>query len=246
MNSRNLLLTIRYVGTRYHGFQVQQNALSVCQVFQDSVERLFGARLDVKGCSRTDAGVHANRYCISMRTDSAIPCDKIPLALNCYLPEDIAVTDCREVPEDFHARYSATGKEYLYKLHNSRIRDPFSTDLAYRWGYPIDADILHREAQAFVGKHDFASFQAAGTDVEDTVREITHFSVKREGEMVYFLVRGDGFLYKMVRIMAGTLLQIAAGKLPWGYIPQIIEAKDRTRAGKTAPACGLYLNRVFY
>lgn len=246
VGERNLLITLRFHGSRYHGFQVQQNALSVCEVFQDGLEQLFGQRLDVKGCSRTDAGVHANQYCLNFRTEKTIPCDKIVLALNRYLPEDIAVTSCREVSPDFHARYSATGKEYVYKLHNSRIRDPFSPNLVYRWGYHLEEAMLSRQAQDLVGTHDFAAFQAAGSDVEDTVRTIESFTVTREGELVLFTVRGDGFLYKMVRIMVGTLLQIAAGKLPEGCIPSILDSKDRSQAGKTAPACGLYLNRVFY
>ena len=243
---RNLLFDLRFAGTRYHGFQVQKNALSVCTVFQDALEEVFGARHDVKGCSRTDAGVHANQYCVSMRTPSLIPCEKIIFALNRYLPDDVAVTGCREVPPEFHARYSATGKEYLYRLHNSRVRDPFSVNLAYRLGCPLDAELLDAQAQAFVGRHDFAAFQAKGGGVEDTLRTITSFSVRRDGEYVLFVVRGDGFLYKMVRIMVGTLLHIAAGRLPAGCIPGIIEGRDRAAAGKTAPACGLYLNRVFY
>ncbi len=243
---RNLLLTLRFVGTRYHGFQVQKNARSVCAVFQDGVEQVMGARLDVKGCSRTDAGVHAAMYCLSMEVEKPIPCDKLVLALNRYLPEDVAVTHCREVDFDFHARYSSTGKEYVYKLLNSRVRDPFSTDLVYRWGYPLEVEMLHRQARDLVGRHDFAAFQAAGSDVADTVRTIHSFGVERQGDLVLFTVRGDGFLYKMVRIMVGTLMNIGAGRLPQGCLPRILESRSRQQAGKTAPACGLYLNRVFY
>jgi tRNA pseudouridine38-40 synthase len=243
---RNLLFTMRFEGTRYHGFQVQRNALGVCEVFQDAVERVFGVRHDVKGCSRTDTGVHAAGYCVSMKTCSAIACDKIPLALNMHLPEDIAVISCEDVPRDFHARYSATGKEYIYNLHNSRIRDPFSANFCYRMSYPLDALLLDREAKGFLGTHDFAAFQAKGGDVADTVRTVTGFTVAREGETVRFAVKGDGFLYKMVRIMVGTLINIGTGKLVEGSIPDIIKSRDRSRAGKTAPACGLILNRVFY
>ncbi len=243
---RNLLLTLRFVGTRYHGFQVQKNAISVCEVFQDAVQKALGCRPDVKGCSRTDAGVHANMYCASMRLENSIPCERLVFALNSRLPGDIAVTACREVPAEFHARYSCTGKEYLYRLHNARVRDPFSAGLAYRWGYVIDADRLDAEAQAFAGRHDFAAFQAKGGDIADTVRTVERFCVRRDGETVLFRVKGDGFLYKMVRIMVGTLLHIAAGKLPPGCIPGIIESRERARAGKTAPACGLYLNNVYY
>ena len=246
IRERNLLLNLRFAGTNYHGFQVQANALSVCTVFQDALEHVLGERPPVKGCSRTDTGVHANKYCISFKTQSPIPCEKLVMALNAALPDDIAVAACREVADDFHARYSSTGKEYVYKLLNSRVKDPFAPNLSYRFGYTLDENLLNEQAQDFVGTHDFAAFIAKGSDIEDTVRTITHFRVERQGELLLFTVRGDGFLYKMVRIMVGTLLWIGTGRLSPGCIPSIIAGKDRARAGKTAPACGLYLNDVFY
>lgn len=243
---RNLLIEISYCGTRYHGFQVQTNAITVCEVFQDAVERLFGSRLDVKGCSRTDTGVHAKSYMLSMLTDSEIECRGCLYGLNRYLPHDIAVLSVREVPEDFHARYSCTGKEYVYRILNSRVKDPFSPNLAYRFGYDLDVDMLNSEAQGFVGTHDFASFQSAGSDVTDTVRTIHSFTVHREGDYVVFTVSGNGFLYNMVRILVGTLVFISMGRIDRGSIPKIIAARDRQRGGKTMPPQGLYLNRVFY
>ena len=243
---RNLLITLRFAGTKYCGFQVQANGPSVCAAFQDAAEKILGERGQVKGCSRTDARVHANKYCLSMFTARGIRPDKLLLALNAALPDDIAVTGCREVPADFHARYSASGKEYLYKLLNTRTKDPFSPRLSYRFGFPLDEGLLHAQAQDFVGKFDFAAFQAKGGDVLDTVRTIASFDVVRQGEYILFKVRGDGFLYKMVRIMVGTLIDIGRGKLPPGCIPGIVAGKDRGEAGKTAPACGLYLNDVFY
>ena len=159
---RHLLLTLRYRGTNYHGFQVQQNALSVAQVVQDAVEAVFGARLDVKGCSRTDAGVHANRFALALRTESGIPCDAVVRAMNVRLPEDIAVTGCREVPEEFHPRYSCTGKRYLYKIYNSPVRDPFLSGLALHWKYPLDENAMDAAARQFIGTHDFAAFCSAG------------------------------------------------------------------------------------
>ena len=243
---RNLLLTLRFAGTRYCGFQVQANGPSVCAAIQDALEAVLGHRPEVKGCSRTDAGVHAEKFCLSLREAGAIPCDKLILALNVHLPDDIAVTACREVPPDFHARYSATGKEYVYRLLNSRIKDPFSPNLTCRLGYTLEAPLLDGQAGDFIGAHDFAAFQAKGSGVEDTVRTITRFSVVREGELVLFTVRGDGFLYKMVRIMVGTLIDIGMGKLPPGCIPAIIAGRDRAKAGRTMPGCGLYLNDVYY
>ena len=243
---RNLLLTLCFCGTRYHGFQVQKNALSICQVVQDALETVLGQRGEVKGCSRTDTGVHARMYCLSVRTASPIACDKLVLALNRYLPEDVAVTECRPVPEEFHARYSCVGKEYVYIVHNSRARDPFSPNLAYRYGYSLDAELLNRQAQHYLGTHDFAAFASRGGDVEDTVRHISSFTVLRQGDRVLFTVCGSGFLYNMVRIMVGTLIYIQMGKIEPGSIPDILLAKNRDRAGKTMPAHGLYLNRVFY
>jgi len=243
---RNILVTLRFCGTGYHGFQVQANALSVCEVFQDALEKVLDARPDVKGCSRTDSGVHANKYCLSVKTQNPIPCDKLVSALNHHLPGDMAVLEAKDVPEGFHARYSCTGKEYIYRIHNSRIRDPFSPGLTYRFGFSLDEVMLDREAQGFVGTHDFAAFCSAGSDVEDTVRTVRSFSVTREGDTVLFTVRGDGFLYNMVRIMVGTLVFIGMGRIAAGSIPGIIASRDRNNAGKTMPAQGLYLNDVFY
>jgi tRNA pseudouridine38-40 synthase len=243
---RNLKITIAFCGTNYHGFQVQKNVLTVCEAFQDAAERILGQRYDVKGCSRTDTGVHANEYVLSMKCDTQIRADKLVLALNRYLPEDIAALSVMDAPDDFHARYDCIGKEYVYRLRNSRVKDPFSPNLSYRFGYPLDVDMLNREAADFVGQHDFVAFQSAGSDIEDTVRTVNSFTVHREGDYVLFTVQGDGFLYNMVRIMVGTLLFIGIGKLPEGNIPAIIESKDRSRAGKTMPALGLFLNRVFY
>lgn len=243
---RNILLKIAYCGTRYHGFQVQQNAQSVCAVLQDAVEKVMGKRWDVKGCSRTDAGVHALEYCISMRCHTTIRCDQLVLALNRYLPEDIAVLSAEDVSLDFHARYHCIGKQYVYKIHNSRVKTPFSPNLSYRYGYPLGVDMLHHEAQDFVGTHDFASFQSAGADIADTVRTVTSFAVHREGDTVFFTVEGDGFLYNMVRIMVGTLIYIAMGRLEQGCIPSILASKDRSCAGKTMPPQGLYLRKVYY
>lgn len=247
MRQRNLLVTLAYDGTCYHGFQVQKNAISVCEIFQDAVETIMGRRWDVKGCSRTDTGVHANMFCLSMRCETAIPAGKLVLAFNRYLPPDIAVRSVEDVPLDFHARYDCTGKEYLYRLRNSRVKDPFSPNLSYRFGYPLDEEMLHQQAQDFVGTHDFAAFRSVGAKcMEDTVRTVRAFRVERQGEYVLFTAEGDGFLYNMVRIMVGTLLYIARGRIPAGTIPAILASRDRARAGKTMPAQGLFLNRVFY
>lgn len=243
---RNLLITIKYDGSAYHGWQVQKNALTVQEVFQNAVEKVFLSRLDVKGCSRTDTGVHANMYCVSLKTDMDIAPYGVIMALNSNLPRDIAVVDCREVDDDFHPRYSCKSKEYIYKIYNGRIRNPFDADYALHYNRPIDAEYLNREAQAFVGKYDYSGFCSANSDVEDTVRDVKSFSVWREGNYVYFKVEADGFLYNMVRIMVGTLLFVNEGKIKEGELKDVILSKDRKRAGKTASPNGLYLNKINY
>lgn len=243
---RNLLMTIQYDGSAYHGWQVQSNALTVQEVFQNAVEKVFRSRLDIKGCSRTDSGVHANMYCVSLKTDMNIDCLGALRAMNTALPLDIAVIDCREVPSDFHPRYSCKSKEYVYKIYNGSIRNPFLQKYAFHYRYVLDAELMDREAQAFLGKHDFSGFCSSRSDIEDTVRCVKNVSVKREGDMVLFTVEADGFLYNMVRIMVGTLLFVNEGKIKPGELKDVIESKDRSRAGKTAPPQGLYLNRVNY
>ncbi len=243
---RNLLLTISFDGTAYHGWQVQDNAVTVQQTLQDALEQLCSRRDNVVGCSRTDAGVHANMYCCNIRTEHPIPCDKLVTALNAVLPRDIAALDCKEVDFDFHARYDCKSKEYIYKIWNSPNKNPFLYNHSLHYKYPLDEEFLSLQAKQFIGTYDFSSFCAAGSSVEDTVRTVMNASVERNGDEVIFRVEADGFLYNMVGIMMGTLIDISRGKLPENSIPQIIEAKNRFAAGYTAPARGLYLNKIHY
>lgn len=243
---RNILLTIKYLGTAYSGWQVQANAPSVQETLQDAVERLFGVRESVVGCSRTDAGVHANMYCCNIRTGSSLPCDVIVRGLNAHLPDDIAVVSCRDVDYDFHARYDCCGKEYIYIIHNSHIRDPFLLGRSWDFKKQIDTEFLNEQAQAFVGTHDFKGFCASGSSVQSTVRTVKSFRVTRDGENVIMSVSADGFLYNMVRIMVGTLTDITLGRIKPDTIPEIIASCERKNAGVTAPPQGLYLNRVYY
>ncbi len=236
-------LTVAYKGTAYSGWQVQKNAVGVQSVVQDAVEKLFGRRLNVTGCSRTDSGVHAKGYVCHIETPLPFDVNKLPQALNMYLPRDISVLSAREVPSDFHARYSALGKEYVYVLSDIPVRNPFWDGLLYRYNFPVDAEKADKLAQAFVGKQDFRSFMSAGSKITDTVRTVHYFRVKREEDRLVITTAADGFLYNMVRIMVGTLLKAAKGQLD---IPTAIAAEDRNSAGPTAPAEGLYLNRVFY
>lgn len=244
---RNLKITISYDGKELHGWQIQKNAITVQQRFQEAVQSVLGYIPDIKGCSRTDTGVHANMYVISMKTDHKIACERLKSALNRYLPLSIVVLSVCEVNEDFHARYSCKGKRYVYKILNREVRNPFTEGYALHHRYEIDVEMLNVAAQAYVGTHDFTSFCTLDKrEKGDFTRTVKSFSVYREGDFVYMTVEADGFLYNMVRIMVGTLLKIQQGKLKPDSIPQIIKAENRKEAGPTAPACGLYLDEVFY
>lgn len=245
--TRNLLVTICYDGNYYHGWQIQQNALTVQEVFQNALEKIISQRPNIKGCSRTDSGVHANYYCISFQTNHTIPAQRLRIALNRFLPKSIAVIDCQDVELDFHARYSCKSKQYIYKIWNSENRSPFLEGYAYHYRYKIDEELLNKSAQSFVGKHNFTSFCTIDNrEKGDLTRTIYSISVKRSGEMVTVTIEGDGFLYNMVRIIVGTLLRVQQGKIAPDGIGAIINAMDRKFAGPTAPACGLYLNKVNY
>ena len=243
---RNLLLTISFDGTAYHGWQVQENAITVQQTVQDALEQICSKRDNIVGCSRTDAGVHANSYCCNVRTESMIECNRLVGALNAVLPKDIAALGCREVDFDFHARYDCKSKEYVYKIWNSPSKNPFLYNYSLHYKYPLDEKFLSEQAKAFIGTHRFDSFCAAGSSVEDTERTVMNAVVERDGDMVIFRVEADGFLYNMVRIMVGTLIDISRGKIPSGSIDKIISARNRSAAGYTAPAHGLYLNKINY
>ncbi len=243
---RNLLLTLKFDGREYHGWQVQKNAVTVQQTLQDVIEKILKKREPVIGCSRTDSGVHANIYCCSIKTDNQIPCERFVAALNATLPYNIAILDCYEVPQDFHARYDCKSKQYIYKIYNAQTRDPFLHGYALHYKYTLDVDMLNIQAKDFIGTYDYIGFCGSKSGVKTTIRTVKDASVERFGDLVVFTVEADGFLYNMVRIMVGTLLEIAQGKIKEGSIKNIIESKDRTKAGFTAPPCGLYLNKIFY
>lgn len=244
---RNLKITISYDGKDLHGWQIQQNAITVQQCFQEALCSVLQYTPDIKGCSRTDTGVHANMYVISLKTTHKITCERLKAALNRYLPRSIVALDVCEVDDDFHARYSCKGKRYIYKILNTETRDPFCEGYALHYRYPIDEQMLNLAAQSYVGTHDFTSFCTLDKrEKGDFTRTVKSFSVYREGKFVYMSVEADGFLYNMVRIMVGTLLKIQQGKLSCDSIPSIILSKNRKNAGPTAPACGLYLDEVFY
>lgn len=246
-NLRNLLITISYDGRNYHGWQIQKNGITVQEVFQNALSKIVGEFFDLKGCSRTDSGVHANMYCISVKINHPIEPIRLKAALNRWLPNSVVCLDCKEVDINFHARYNCKSKEYIYKIWNSDTRNPFLDGYALNYRYHIDENLLNEASQAYVGKHDFTSFCTLDKrEIGDMEREVKKFSVQRQGDLVTMTVEADGFLYNMVRIMVGTLLEIQQGKISPDAIEEIIAKKDRSYAGATAQPCGLYLNRVNY
>ena len=243
---RNLKVLLAYRGTAYHGFQRQENAVGIQNIIEDKLSGLTNAEVKINGCSRTDTGVHANEYCFSFETEHGIPCGNIVRGMNSLLPDDIAFLSCEEVAEDFHARYSCKGKEYCYLVLNRQSKDPFLSDLALHYPYVLDIPLMESAALDYVGTHDFTSFCGTANQKENSVRTIDYFKIEKDENLVKFVVKGDGFLYNMVRIMVGTLIFINEKKLKPDSVPDILAAKDRRLAGKTVPAHGLYLNKVYY
>lgn len=245
----NVLLDISFDGTDFCGFQVQKNGLSVCEVVQDALQTVLGTRPPVKGCSRTDSGVHALHYALNFWADTTIPMGQLPLALNRYLPASVRVNRACIVHEKFHARYDAVGKTYVYRILNSAIETPFGAAYHYRVFGQLDAKAMQKGAAAFVGEQDFASLCSAGCEIAQrgsTVRTISQCEVKQEGNLVTITVTADGYLYNMVRILAGTLITIGQQKMQPEDVPGILAAKNRSLAGFTAPAQGLFLKQVYY
>lgn len=241
---------IKYLGTDFCGFQVQNNGRTVQGELSAACLELFGSPARVTGCSRTDSGVHANEFCLTIECEAAtVPAQKLPLAIARFLPQDLSLYYAEECAEDFHPRYNVKYKEYLYRIKNSRISDPFEVKRA--WIYPVRIDdggleLMRQAAAHVVGYHDFASFMSEGSDIKDTHRTVKYLEIDRDGDVINLRIAADGFLYNMVRIIVGTLCDVAAGRILPDDIPGIIESCDRNRAGITAPPEGLYLNRVFY
>ena len=250
-----LLLTLGYVGTNYCGYPVQPGKPTIQKALNDAAKELFGFDCDIVGCSRTDSGVHAKVFCatLSKRGEEGLPASldekKAPLAFSAHLPNDIAVYDAKWVEDEFHARYDVKEKEYLYRICNRPVHDPFEEGRAFHVPTPItDGDLARmNEAAAYlIGEHDFSAFRAVGSKVTDPHRTVYSASVKRDGNMILFSVSANGFLYHMVRIMAGTLLEVASGKRNPGSVKALLDDPLSGSAGMTAPAEGLYLIRVTY
>lgn len=243
---RNVALRLTYDGTAYHGWQVQKNDVTVAETLERALSRVCGEPVRVVGCGRTDAGVHALRYCANFRTESAIPADRLPYAVNSRLPDDIAVTAACDAPSDFNAIGNCIQKEYVYQIVNTRIRDPFLKNRACFYPAPLDIGLMRRAASAFEGTHDFAAVRSVGTETRTTVRTVRWCRAEREGDRITVAVCADGFLYNMVRAIVGTLVYASHGKLLPEDIPALLETRDRRLTGPTMPPQGLYLARVWY
>lgn len=243
---RSIALLLSYDGRRYHGWQSQQNSESVQSTLNRAVSSLFNEEIKVIGCGRTDTGVHAKYYFASLKTSSNIPTEQIPRGVNAYLPNDISVRKAFSVSEDFHPVHSCLKKEYTYSIYTDAVRDPFLDGLALHYPYKLDFEAMKSAAAHFIGMHDFSAVRSLGTPVKSTVRTIFECEVSRDGHFITVRISADGFLYNMARAIVGTLLDVASGKTAPSDIPEILESRDRNRAGATAPACGLYMTNVLY
>ncbi|MBQ1352182.1 MAG: tRNA pseudouridine(38-40) synthase TruA [Oscillospiraceae bacterium] len=246
MVTKNIALRLMYVGTDFHGWQVQKNAVTVAETLERAISGAVNHPVRVVGCGRTDAGVHARVYIANFRTNSKIPLDRLPLAINARLPHSIVVTKATEVPADFNAIGSCLQKEYTYLIYNSRLRNAFYVNRAYFYPQHLDEQRMMQAAAHFVGTHDFAAVRSVGTDVRSTVRTIRYCNVQRTEDLISISICADGFLYNMVRAITGTLVYVGIGKLDPDDIPALLEGRDRTAAGPTLPPDGLYLTRLWY
>lgn len=242
----NYKLNLSYDGTAYHGWQKQNNAVAVCDVLEQAIEKIFKHKVEVTGCSRTDAGVHAINYICNFKSDLIIPFDKVPTAINTKLPLDIRVKSAEEVPEDFNSRFSAHSKTYVYKTCCSKILSPFLRNYAYHFPYDVDMEKIKKTTEYFVGTHDFAGFMTQGSSQKTTVRTVNFLSAKAHDDIIEFEINANAYLYNMVRIISGTLLYVGIGRIDAGDIPGIIKSCDRRRAGITAEPQGLYLKEILY
>ena len=243
---KNIAMRIMFNGSRYHGWQVQKEDITVAGTLESALTRLCEHPVKVHGCGRTDAGVHAERYCANFMTSSNIPPDRLPFAVNSLLPDDISVQSALPVPDDFNANLSCIKKEYTYRIFNAGIRDPFYSGRAYFYPQTLDIDAMKLAAKHFVGKRDFAAVRSVGTETKTTVRTVFWYEIEEKEKVIELRACADGFLYNMARAMAGTLLYVSEGKISPGDLPRLLEQKDRRLTGPTVPPDGLYLTKIWY
>ncbi len=239
-------LVVAYEGTNYCGWQIQPNGITIEEVLNKTLTSLLGEKITVTGASRTDAGVHSLGNVAVFETHTRMPAEKISFALNQRLPEDIVVQESCQVAEDFHPRFSKSIKTYEYRILNCRFRQPLERRTSYFYHYPLDVRAMQEAASYLVGEHDFTSFASVHAQTNTYVRTIYALDVVREGDMIRIRVQGNGFLYNMVRIIAGTLIQVGAGIKKPEDMESILAGKDRELAGPTAPAHGLTMIGLEY
>ncbi len=243
---RNIAISLSYDGTSFHGWQIQDALRTVQGTLQSAACTITKEPVKLIGCGRTDTGVHARRYIAGFRTNCEIPIERIPIAFNSLLPDDVAVFAAQEMDDDFHPIRSCIKKEYTYEVYNSKFRNPLLATRAYHFEGDLPLEKLRRAASYFLGEHDFASMRSTGTNVKSTVRCVHSFDIIEHESALSFVICANGFLYNMARTMAGTLFSVALGKISPDEIPDILTSCDRKRAGATAPAHGLYMTDVTF
>lgn len=251
---RNILLKIKYDGTNYAGWQRQPGKRTVCGRLEELLSSYFKTEIKLEAASRTDAGVHALGQCVTLRAELGVPIEKLPRVINTALADDrlenmsdIEIVDAKDMPEGFHARFDSKGKRYIYKISNRPDVDIFRKHYCFQVREPLDIDAMRSAAKYIIGEKDFACFQTAGANpVNSTVREIYSLDIDKNGPEISVKIEGDAFLYNMVRIIVGTLVEVGLGKRTAESVKKTIESKNRGRAGRTAPPGGLYLDEVFF
>lgn len=243
---KRVKLVVAYDGTNYCGWQIQPNGLTIQEVLEHHLSELLKEEIRIVGASRTDAGVHAMGNVAAFNTSARMPADRISFAMNTRLPEDIRIQESMEVPMEFHPRFADTVKTYEYRIFNRKFPDPTKRLYSFFYYYPLDVEQMRKGAVHLVGEHDFKSFCTAKPDVENTVRTVYSLDISREEDMITLRIRGNGFLYNMVRIIAGTLIRVGAGAIEPEDVARILEAKDRSLAGETARPEGLTLMKIEY
>ena len=242
------MLIVSYQGTNYCGWQKQKNAITIEETINKAISDLFGTEISVMGASRTDTGVHAKGNVAVFDTENTtIAADKIAYALNARLPKDIRIQKSEEVSKDFHPRYDKNRKKYSYKILNNAVEMPIYREYTYHVYGTLNMGLMRKAAQYLIGEHDFKAFCSVNTQVESTIRTIYDISItKNDDNIISIDIEGNGFLYNMVRIIVGTLLEVGIGKMDVERVKEILESKDRKNAGPTAPARGLILEWILY
>jgi len=243
---KNIKLIVEYDGTNYSGWQKQNNNITVQGTLEEILSELTKEKIEIIGCSRTDSKVHARKYVCNFQTNSTIPSDKFKEALNVKLPCDIAILESSEVPLSFHARYDCIGKKYSYTILERSVKATIDRNFTYQCKYDLDIEIMQEATKHFIGTHDFSAFKNSGSSVKTSIRNITELKVEKLGNYIKIYASADGFLYNMVRIIVGTLVDVGTNKIKPETIIDIINSKDRSEAGKTAPPQGLCLEEVYY